>query len=200
MNKIFQHKNLIIKFLFNKLYFPFILGSIVLFLSCKNDIEAVKQVTFDTDLPSLKVIDMHTTITDSGSVKIIMDAKIMQRFENETETWDEYPEGLHVQFFQDGKVTAQINSEYGIYYADEDLWEVKRNVIAENLVKKETINTERLLWDIKKELIYSDKFVRITTDDEVFFGTGFESNQDFTSWVIHNPVGEVAIKEETENE
>lgn len=158
--------------------------------------QEIKQITFESELPSLKVIDMHTEITDSGYVRIMMDANIMQRFEGEEETWDEYPEGIYVEFMQNGEVVSRIQSEYAIFHVEAELWEAKRNVIAENLVKDEKLNTEHLNWDMKKERIYSDKFVRITTQDEVFFGTGFESDQDFNSWVIKNPVGEVTIKDE----
>lgn len=168
----------------------------MILFSCKNDLQEVKQITFDSELPALKVIDMHTEITDSGKVRIIMDANIMQRFENEEEVYDEYPEGIFVQFMENGEVVSRIKSEYAVYYVEDELWEAKRNVIAENLVKEEKLNTEYLNWDMKKEMIYSDKFVRITTQDEVFFGTGFESDQDFNSWVIHDPVGEVNFKDE----
>ena len=175
-------------------------GSMLLY-SCKNDIEEVKQITFNTELPALKVLGLHTAITDSGELKIIMDANIMQRFEKgDEDPYDEYPEGIHVQFMENGDVVSEIRSEYAVYYPEKDLWEAKRNVVAENIVEKEKLNTEHLLWDIKKELIYSEKFVRITTQDEVFFGTGFESDQDFDSWVIRNPVGEVSIIEDEDTE
>jgi LPS export ABC transporter protein LptC len=168
----------------------------MILFSCKNDLQEVKQITFDSELPALKVIDMHTEITDSGKVRILMDANIMQRFENEEEVYDEYPEGIFVQFIENGEVVSRIKSEYAVFYVEDELWEAKRNVVAENLVKEEKLNTEHLNWDMKKEIIYSEKFVRITTQDEVFFGTGFESDQDFNSWVINNPVGEVTIKDE----
>lgn len=173
----------------------------MLLYSCQNDIEEVKQITFNTELPSLKVIDLHTAITDSGQLKVVMDANIMQRFENgDDEPYDEYPEGIHVQFMEDGELVSEIKSEYALYYPEKELWEAKRNVVAENIVEHEKLNTEHLLWDMKKEIIYSEKFVRITTQDETFYGTGFESDQDFDSWVIRNPVGEVLFVEDENTE
>jgi LPS export ABC transporter protein LptC len=176
--------------------FPIIIaGSMLLFISCKNDIKEVKQVTFDSKFPALKIVDMHTAITDSGRLKVVIDATIMQRFDLDKDAYDEYPEGIHVQMLENGKMVSEITSEYAIYHTEKELWEAKRNVIAENVVKHEKLNTEHLLWNMKEGKIYSDKFVRITTQDEVFFGTGFESNQDFTSLVITDPTGSFSIEE-----
>lgn len=49
---------------------------------------------------------------------------------------------------------------------------------------------------MKAERIYSDKFVRITTEDEILYGEGFESNQEFTNWKIIKPTGSIKIKDE----
>jgi LPS export ABC transporter protein LptC len=184
--------------------FPvFMLGSVFLFLACQNDINEVKQLTFESQLPALKVNDMHTVLTDSGRVRVVMNAPVMQRFEPEKEeerAYDEYPEGFIVKFYRNDTVESQITAEYGIYYTEKELWEAKRNVIAQNYVKGERLNTEHLLWDMKKELIYTDKFVRITTSDEVFIGTGFESDQNFTSWSIKKPKGSFVINDEEEKQ
>ena len=62
--------------------------------------------------------------------------------------------------------------------------------------RNEKINTELMYWDMKKELVYSDKYVRITTEDEILTGDGFESNQDFSEWKILKPAGVISIKDE----
>ncbi|MFO7879929.1 MAG: LPS export ABC transporter periplasmic protein LptC [Bacteroidota bacterium] len=180
-----------------------ILGSMFLFLACQNDINEVKQLTHKSDLPEIKVNHMHTVLTDSGRVRVTMEAPVMQRFSPEDEDegdFDEYPEGFTVRFMNNDTVESRITAEYGIYYAESELWEAKRNVQAQNYVKQEKLNTEHLMWDMKKELIYTDKFVRITTDEEVFIGTGFESDQDFTSWTIKKPKGSFVIKDEEQQE
>ncbi len=184
--------------------FPvFVLGSVFLFLACQNDLNEVKQLTFESQLPALKVNEMHTVLTDSGRVRVVMNAPVMQRFEPQNEDeqpYDEYPEGFMVEFYRNDTVESQITAEYGIYYSEKELWEAKRNVIAQNYVKHEKLNTEHLLWDMRKERIYTDKFVRITTSDEVFIGTGFESDQNFTSWSIKKPKGSFVINDEEEQQ
>lgn len=60
---------------------------------------------------------------------------------------------------------------------------VKNNVEAIS-VKGDKLNTEELTWNQKTQKISSDKFVKITTRDEIIFGDGFESNQDLTNYKI----------------
>jgi LPS export ABC transporter protein LptC len=178
--------------------FIIIAGGVLLFFACENDISEVKQITYETELPTIKINDLHTMMTDSGQKRVVLDAPVMQSFkpeEQDASPYDEYPEGLTVKFYNQDTVESVIKAEYGIYYAKQQLWEAKRNVVGKNLVKDEQINTEKLFWDTKNERIYTDKFVRITTKEEIFIGTGFESNQDFSSWTINNPKGSFVINE-----
>ncbi|MGM0649955.1 MAG: LPS export ABC transporter periplasmic protein LptC [Bacteroidota bacterium] len=179
------------------------LGSMLLFFACKNDMREVNQITYETELPELKINELNTVITDSGTIKIVMDAPVMQSFKAENKeqsNYDEYPEGLTVKFYNNDTLESKITAEYGIYYSKQQLWEAKRNVVAKNYVKHEQLNTEHLFWNMKKEKIYTHKFVRITTKEEVFIGTGFESNQDFSNWTINNPKGSFVINEEEEQQ
>ena len=62
--------------------------------------------------------------------------------------------------------------------------------------KGEQLNTEELIWDPVKMKIYSDQFVRIKTEDEILFGTGFEADQEFTRYRILNPEGTLNIRDD----
>jgi LPS export ABC transporter protein LptC len=182
----------------HKACFIIIVGSVLLFFACENDISEVKQITYETQLPTIKINDVHTMITDSGNIRVVLDAPVMQSFKPEKQDaspYDEYPEGLTVKFYNEDTIESVIKAEYGIYYAKQQLWEAKRNVVGKNLIKEEQINTEQLYWNVKNEKIYTNKFVRITTKEEIFIGTGFESNQDFSSWTINNPKGSFVINE-----
>ena len=61
--------------------------------------------------------------------------------------------------------------------------------------KGETLNTEHLIWEEKTEKIHTDEFVKITTEDEVIFGHGFESNQDFSKYRIKKIKGTIDLKD-----
>jgi precorrin-4 methylase len=93
-------------------------------------------------------------------------------------------------------VTGTLKCKYAKYLINEELWEAKNDVEVNNSAESEKINTHQLFWNMKKEMIYSDKFVRITTADEILFGEGFESNQEFSKWKIIKPTGSIRIKDE----
>ena len=60
--------------------------------------------------------------------------------------------------------------------------------------KGERLNTEKLIWDERNELLSSDRFVKITTAEEIIFGDGFEANQDFSRYRIFNVKGRLTVK------
>jgi len=73
--------------------------------------------------------------------------------------------------------------------------EAKNNVIVTN-IKGEILNTEHLIWDQNKKIIYSDVFVKITTPTQILFGKGLESDERFENWKIKNPTGNIFINKE----
>jgi len=74
----------------------------------------------------------------------------------------------------------------------EAIWEAKGNVVARN-THMETLNTEFLIWDEKKEKIYSEHDVQITTKDEIIYGRGFEADQNFDKWKITKVSGVINL-------
>jgi LPS export ABC transporter protein LptC len=76
-----------------------------------------------------------------------------------------------------------MTAEYGISYPDKKEIIVRRNVEILN-VKGEVLNTEELRWDQKTGKIITDRFVKITTKDQIITGQGLISDQSFTDWEI----------------
>jgi LPS export ABC transporter protein LptC len=91
-----------------------------------------------------------------------------------------------------GGVKSRITADYGINYQRDQKMEVKKNVVVVN-EKGEQLNTEHLVWDQKQAKLLSDAFVKITTKDEIIFGTGLEANEDFTRYKIFNIKGTLSI-------
>ena len=55
--------------------------------------------------------------------------------------------------------------------------------------------TDLLVWDEKKEKVYSDNFIQIEQDDKIIKGYGFESNQDLTEYEIKNTTGVFTVED-----
>lgn len=181
------------------LVFP---GVFFLLISCENDIEKIKSLTDPSELPNVYGKKVEVIYTDSSDLQMILKAASIKQFSNEVDRrpYIEFPEGIHVTFYDDSmRVESEITANYAIYYQDDKLWEAKGNVVAQN-IEKGKLNTEVLFWDENKELIYSNSFSRIETEDGTFYGQdGFEANQRFTKWRLKGSSGTVKIKEEENN-
>jgi len=82
-----------------------------------------------------------------------------------------------------------------VSYEEKGMMEAKGNVVLIN-EDGEKLNTEHLIWDEEKEMIYSNEFVKITTADEIIMGEGLESNLNFTKFKIKNIQGTITIKDD----
>ncbi len=182
----------------------FITKSGVLFLflifislaGCKNDIDKIKTIiTVNDTIQPVKAEGVKLEYFDSGKLKAIIEAPVMERFP-EPKSILEMKKGLKGYFYNSaGKVENELFSQYGINYLDQKIIELKTNVILQN-DKGEKLNTEKLIWDQNKGIVFTDEFVKITTADEVIYGNGFEADQNFNSYRIFNITGILSVKDD----
>jgi LPS export ABC transporter protein LptC len=174
-----------------------LLAVIVLTWSCQsNTPDEIKAAVDEENFPSLSVHDLETAITDSGQVAYRFITPEMNKYDNREEPYTEFPQGLHLIIYNDQQeIDAQIKSQYGIYHQSEKLWELQDNVEAVNF-KNEVINTEQLFWDSNKHTIYSDEFIKITTEQEILTGYGFESDERLENYTIKRISGILSVEED----
>jgi LPS export ABC transporter protein LptC len=135
--------------------------------------------------------------TDSGMLKAKLFAPKLIGYKKENNDIVRMPEGIKADFYnQYGEKESFLTADKGISYQTQKITEVTQNVVVRN-TKGEKLNTEKLIWDQKKQLIYTDKFVRITTATEVLTGDGMESSQDFNNWKIKKPRGRFNLGEDS---
>lgn len=174
------------------------ISTIAAFLfSCENDIQKIKSFENNTSLPMQSASDMEIIYSDSAIVKLAIDAPAMERYISEEQgNYILFKKGIHVRFFgPDLTVQTDLKANYARHLESENIWEVSDNVVIVNK-KGEVINTELLIWDREKAKIHSDKYVKITTPDEIIMGDGFESDEQFLNYVILNVTGTINLKEE----
>ena len=87
---------------------------------------------------------------------------------------------------------ASFTSKYAKYLDDKSLWELRDSVVAIN-EKNERLETELLYWDQEKDRVYTDRAVRITSEDDIVLGIGLESDSRFTNWWILNSKATISI-------
>ena len=162
--------------------------------SCENDIETINIITSRNKFPSESGKNMEVIYSDSAKVKLKLTSPQMDRYSGPS-PYIELPKGVKVEFYDDSmKVKSKLTANYAIRYENERKMEAKRDVVVVN-EKGEKLNTEHLIWDELKQRIYTSEFVKITTDEEVIYGEGLESNQDFTQYKIQNIKGTISIND-----
>ena len=175
--------------------FIFTISLLLTFLACETDIEKVKIVTAKDSSPIESAKDAEIIYSDSAIVKVKITAPQLDRYIDK-DPYIELPKGVEILFYNDDlEVASQLTANYAVSYEDEGKMEAKGNVVLIN-EEGEKLNTEHLIWDEKKELIYSNEFVKVTTADEIIMGEGFESNQNFTKFKIKNIQGTITIKDD----
>jgi len=171
----------------------------LLISSCVNDMDEVNAITEKELLPVEMADSVQIIYSDSAMLKVILEAGHLERFLGEN-PYLEMTKGVHVRFFNGlGEVESELRSNYAISYENSDIMEAKEDVIVVNK-EGETLNTEHLIWEEKTEKIHTEEFVKITTEDEVIFGHGFESNQDFTKYRIKKIKGTINLKDQEDVE
>ena len=167
----------------------------LLIFSCESNKEAVPRLNL-LSLPSQSVKEFETVYTDSGKIELIMRSPLMEQFENSGDPYFEFPSGIHVDVF-DGQdePTGSVTSKYAKYTKSANLWELKDSVVVIN-EKNDMLETEVLYWDQGKDLIYSDRFVRFTNEDQIVMGTGFESDTHLRKRKIRKVSATIYLKDE----
>lgn len=164
-----------------------------MFSSCENDIEVINSLNYNDSLPAEYAKDIEVYYSDSGRIQAYLESPLMLNVRNE-EPYMEFPDGFKVIFYDSAmQEKSVITAKYGISYEKTEIMEAKNNVVVLNIDKNERLETEHLVWDQRKKIIYSEVFIKITSPDEVIFGDGLTSDQDFNRYEIKNPSGEFRI-------
>lgn len=156
-----------------------------------------KSIKADTLLFTQEGSNVTIRYTDSGRLRAEIFAPTLVGYKQEGNEIVKMPKGVKGDFFNpSGEKESSLTAEKGISYQSKKITEVWQNVIVTN-AKGERLNTEKLIWNQNTQKIYTDKFVRITTKDEILTGEGMEAKQDFSEWVILKPRGTIAIKNDS---
>ena len=177
-----------------KVFFMFFCLPIL--FSCENDLNKVKLYSKGKASPQESARNIKILYSDSARLQVEITAPLLNHYETEN-PYIEMPKGFKATFYNDKlEVKSKLNADYGIRYVREQKMEARKNVTVIN-EKGEKLNTEHLIWDEKKNKLYSNEFVKITTKDEIIFGNGFEANQDFSKYKIFNIKGTISLNNET---
>ncbi|MFI5148982.1 MAG: LPS export ABC transporter periplasmic protein LptC [Bacteroidia bacterium] len=162
--------------------------------SCQNDIAVVNSLgNFRAEIPLRTTKDAMMIYSDSGLAKAKLNAPAMDQYEGLNPRLV-MPKGIDLRFYNDSlRETTTLTADSAIKEDKDNVMKAFRHVFVVNK-KGEKLRTEKLIWDEKKRIIYTDVDVTITTaDGDVLWGKGLESNEDFSHWKIKNLIGSKSV-------
>jgi LPS export ABC transporter protein LptC len=188
-----------------KVHIGFILFfSLLFFAACENDIAVVNSITSATQeqLPLDAGKNVEMLYSDSAIVRAKLTTPQMDRYVGK-KNYTEMPKGMLVIFYNSlGLEENRLKADYGISHESDkgmEKMEAKRHVLVVNS-KGDKLETEHLTWDAATKKIYTDKFVKITTTEQVIWGEGLKADQDFSKYEILKPQGVIQVDDKEFNE
>ena len=158
--------------------------------SCADQVEDIDEST-EYEGPVYEVEDLKLWYSDSAIVRLMVQSAHMQEFENGDQ---EYPQGIYVEFYnQDSTVSSTLKGDQAYFTKETNTYRTWGNVKLESFKNQQKLSTEELFWNVNDEQVYTDKFVIIETKDDVLHGEGLTAKQDFSSYRILKPTGELGL-------
>jgi LPS export ABC transporter protein LptC len=139
--------------------------------------------------------DVEVIYSDSAVLRVRIEGPLLRRYVYRFRVEEEFPEGVTVDFYDAmSRPSAWLSAKYAIRRPQDRETIVRDSVVLYN-TQGEKLEGLELIWDEKEELIYTDKFVKITRPDEIIYSRGFRSNQDFTKYTLYAVEGEMLMEQ-----
>jgi LPS export ABC transporter protein LptC len=167
-------------------------------LSCENKVELIKKSDL-LDYPSVSGKNIVMVTRDSGNLQLIMHSPLGEQYNTGDSPYAEFRKGIRVDYY-DGDTLPKVTltAKYAKYTKNDDTWQFRDSVVVINSDNEE-LETELLYLDLKKDLIYTDRFVKITTEKSITQGFGFESDLHLTRRKIKKVSAVITIPDEDTN-
>jgi len=163
--------------------------------SCVNDLEEIGRLLDDEDGETEWAREVEIIYSDSSAVRVRITSPLLVRNEDQVTPYDEFPEGVFVEFFDDQQnISSTLSAKYGIRYPRIKKIIVRDSVVLRN-IQNEQLETSELIWTENDKKVQTDKFVVITKPEEVIFAYGFRANQDFSEYELLSVTGRVKVEE-----
>jgi len=139
--------------------------------------------------PMVRSENLNTVYSDSGKTKMRLEAPVQVEFSDGNQ---EYEKGLTVTFYKMDTIRqSYLKADFVHFNKQQDLYTAIGHVVLEDLIKHEKLNTEKLHWSRSEGRVFNNEFVEITTPTQILKGKGLTAKQDFTSYTILEPEGQI---------
>lgn len=173
----------------HKLIYNISILSFILFISCGGaENSNSRKVDYNPDvMPDQTGKDVKVVFADSSVTKAILYAGIAEIYNKRKETL--LDSNVKVEFYKNGIHASTLTSNKARIDDRTKNMLASGNVVVVSHEAPRTLITEVLEWDELKQRIYSTEFVKITTENEIIKGYGFESDPNLTDYKLHKVSG-----------
>ena len=167
---------------------------VTMFFSCKDNFKAVQKMGMSENEPIGVAENINLKYTDSGKIKAILVSPKMLDYSNRDFQYNEFPNGVTLDVFDDENKKSVIVADYAIIYNETSLIDLQGNVqIATNA--NDTLFADQLFYDQKKEWLFTNQPVKFRKGQDLIHGNGFDSNSKFTNAEVLEVTGVITLDE-----
>ena len=168
-----------------------VIAAAILVVSCGNKM-AKADVLNLSEAPLQTIEDMFAVQTRNGLVVMRVEASVMERYDNDTCSYETFPRGIAIYGYSDeGLLETIIVSDDGRHLtrkkSKEESWEAFGNVVIHNVLKQETMETDTIYWNQAKNEIYTDCYVKMYSPQGFLQGYGMRSDDHARNAILLEP-------------
>lgn len=165
--------------------------------SCSGKLKQAEELNLD-QTPRQIVDSMFAVQSENGQVKMRLEAPLMERYESDTASLEKFPEGFAIYVYNsEGLLETTIFSNKANHYTYRatrgEVWEVTGNVVIQNVIERQTMETDTLFWDRYAGQIYTDSYIRMYSPDGFMQGYGMRSDQNAKDATILRPFNSYSV-------
>ena len=159
--------------------------------SCGGKLSEAAQLDL-AETPVQTVDSLFMVQTKNGGLKMRVEADVMERYENDTCSYELFPKGLHVfAYSEDNLIETVLHSNNAKHFKSKkgktENWSAFGNVVVQNIIKQQTLETDTLYWDQANKEIYTNCYVRMFTNDDFMQGYGMRSDERARNATLFRP-------------
>ena len=116
----------------------------------------------------------------NGQTTLRAFAPRMEKYETDTSTIELFPKGFDVYTYKDSDLETHIharNARHTDIKNKEEKWEIFGDVVINNFLNGQKMQTDTLYWDRYNHRIYTDCFVKMSSPQGFMQGYGMESDE-----------------------
>ena len=148
--------------------------------------------------PVQAVDSIFMTQSDKGILQMRAVAPRMERYDNDTASFEKFPYGLEVYgYTEEGLLETQILSDEALHFKSKkdkyEFWRAYGNVVVQNIIKQQTMETDTLYWDQEKKEIWTECYVKMYSPDGFMQGFGMRSDERARNSTILRPFNSFGV-------